>query len=67
MNATRAFNVLTLTTIILLAGCFGANDSSATADDEEHTHAEPNAAPVIYLQIADYMGDGIECGPFATC
>jgi hypothetical protein len=66
MNATRAFNVLTLTTIILLAGCFGATDSSATADDEEHTHAEPNAAPVIYLQDADYMYDGFECES-STC
>ena len=34
MNATRAFNVMTLTTILLLAGCFGADDSSASADDD---------------------------------
>jgi len=66
MNATRAFNVLTLTTIILLAGCFGATDSSATADDEEHTHAEPNAAPVIYLQDVDNIDDGFECES-STC
>jgi len=49
MNATRTFNVMTLTTILLLAGCLGADDSSASADD--HTHdADPNAAPAIFLQ-----------------
>jgi hypothetical protein len=35
MNATRAFNVMTLTTILLLAGCFGADDSSASADETD--------------------------------
>ena len=57
MNATRAFNVMTLTTILLLAGCFGADDSSASADD--HTHdADPNAAPAIFLQdSSDLMWD----------
>ena len=35
MNATRAFNILTMTTILLLAGCFGATDSSASADETD--------------------------------
>ena len=59
MNATRAFNVMTLTTILLLAGCLGADDSSAAADD--HTHdADPNAAPAIFLQdSSDLMWDPV--------
>jgi hypothetical protein len=44
MTHTRTFNVLTLTTILFLAGCFGMGDSAEAADDHEHT---PNAAPVL--------------------
>ena len=44
MSHTRTFNVLTLTTILFLAGCFGMGDSAEAADEHEHT---PNAAPVL--------------------
>ena len=49
MNYTRTFNVLTLTTILFLAGCFGIGDSAEAADDHEHT---PNAAPVLETGFA---------------
>ena len=44
MSQIRTFNVLTLTTILFLAGCFGMGDSAEAADEHEHT---PNAAPVL--------------------
>ena len=53
MNYTRTFNVLTLTAILFLAGCFGIGDSAEAADDHEHT---PNASPVI-----DIFGSIEEC------
>ena len=49
MNYTRTFNVLTLTAILFLAGCFGIGDSAEAADDHEHT---PNAAPVLETGFA---------------
>ena len=49
MSQTRTFNVLTLTTILFLAGCFGMGDSAEAADDHEHT---PNAAPVLETGFA---------------
>ncbi|MFL2962532.1 MAG: hypothetical protein ACJZ2K_06110 [Candidatus Poseidoniaceae archaeon] len=49
MSQIRTFNVLTLTMILFLAGCFGMGDSAEAADDHEHT---PNAAPVLETGFA---------------
>ena len=51
MNQIRTFNVLTLASILLLAGCFGMGDSAEASDDHDHT---PNAAPVISLYQPNY-------------
>ena len=65
MNYTRTFNVLTLTAILFLAGCFGIGDSAEAADDHEHT---PNAAPVISLEQPDYQDSSFQCDQAAgTC
>ena len=48
MSVTRTFNVITLTLILFLAGCFGLGDSAEAADDHEHT---PNAAPVLHAEL----------------
>ena len=48
MSPTRTLNVLTLTLILFLAGCFGLGDSAEAADDHEHT---PNAAPVLHAEL----------------
>ena len=65
MNYTRTFNVLTLTTILFLAGCFGIGDSAEAADDHEHT---PNAAPVISLEQPNYQDSSFQCDQAAgTC
>jgi len=62
MSPVRTFNVLTLATILLLAGCFGLGDSAEAAEgDHDHT---PNAAPVISLDLS--AGLAIECGTI-TC
>ena len=41
-------NVITLTLILFLAGCFGLGDSAEAADEHEHT---PNAAPVLHAEL----------------
>ena len=65
MNYTRTFNVLTLTAILFLAGCFGIGDSAEAADDHEHT---PNAAPVISLEQPNYQDSSFQCDLAAgTC
>ncbi|MFL2966452.1 MAG: hypothetical protein ACJZ5D_01975 [Candidatus Thalassarchaeaceae archaeon] len=65
MNYTRTFNVLTLTAILFLAGCFGIGDSAEAADDHEHT---PNAAPVISLEQPNYQDSSFQCDQAAgTC
>ena len=46
MSPTRAINVVTLSLILFLAGCFGAGSTADAAD--EHTHT-PNASPTISL------------------
>ena len=43
MNAIRSFNVITLTLILVLAGCFGASDGTVSAEEG----AELNSAPVL--------------------
>ena len=48
MSATRTLNVITLSLILFLAGCFGLGDSAEAADDHEHT---PNAAPVLHAEL----------------
>ena len=48
MSVTRTLNVITLTLILFLAGCFGLGDSAEAADDHEHT---PNAAPVLHAEL----------------
>ena len=48
MNQIRTFNVLTLASILLLAGCFGMGDSAEASDDHDHT---PNAAPVLHAEL----------------
>ena len=56
MSATRTLNVITLSLILFLAGCFGLGDSAEAADDHEHT---PNAAPVLHaeLMVNDMNGE----------
>lgn len=56
MSPTRALNVVTLSIILLLAGCFGLGDSAEASDEHEHT---PNAAPVLHgeLMLEDSDGD----------
>ena len=41
-------NVITLSLILLLAGCFGLGDSAEASDEHEHT---PNAAPVLHGEL----------------
>ena len=48
MSPTRTLNVITLSLILLLAGCFGLGDSAEAADEHEHT---PNAAPVLHGEL----------------
>ena len=48
MSLTRTLNVITLSLILLLAGCFGLGDSAEAADEHEHT---PNAAPVLHGEL----------------
>lgn len=55
MSPTRTFNVLTLTLILFLAGCFGIGDSAEAADDHDHT---PNAAPVLHAELMLDDGNG---------
>ena len=56
MSTTRTLNVITLSTILLLAGCFGLGDSAEASDEHEHT---PNAAPVLHgeLMLDDLDGE----------
>ena len=56
MSPTRTLNVVTLSIILLLAGCFGLGDSAEASDNHEHT---PNAAPVLHgeLMLDDSDGD----------
>ncbi|MGB1991114.1 MAG: hypothetical protein ACPHUO_02925 [Candidatus Poseidoniaceae archaeon] len=56
MSPTRTLNVVTLSIILLLAGCFGLGDSAEASDDHEH---EPNAAPVLHgeLMLDDLDGE----------
>ena len=64
MSQIRTFNVLTLTMILFLAGCFGMGDSAEAADDHEHT---PNAAPVLHAElILDDNNDDLDY-PLANC
>ena len=35
MNAIRAFNVITLSLILILVGCFGASDGTVSAEDTD--------------------------------
>ena len=48
MKITRTINVITLTLILFLAGCFGLSDAAEAADEHEHT---PNAAPVLHAEL----------------
>ena len=48
MSATRTLNVITLSLVLFLAGCFGLGDSAEASDDHEHT---PNAAPVLHAEL----------------
>ena len=48
MSPTRTMNVITLSLILLLAGCFGLGDSAEASDEHEHT---PNAAPVLHGEL----------------
>jgi len=43
MNAIRAFNVITLSLILVLVGCFGASDGTVSAEEND----ELNSAPVL--------------------
>ena len=57
MSPTRTINVVTLSLILLLAGCFGLGDNAeADSDDDDY---EPNAAPVLYgeLMLDDQNGE----------
>ena len=49
MNPARTMNVVTLSIILLLAGCFGLGDSAEASDEHEHT---PNAAPVLHAELS---------------
>ena len=55
MSPTRALNVVTLSIILLLAGCFGLGDSAEASDEHEHT---PNAAPVLHGELMLDDSDG---------
>jgi len=59
MNAIRAFNVITLSLIMVLVGCFGASDGTVSAEEND----EPNSPPV--LDGTSYLQD-VECTA-ATC
>ena len=48
MSPTRTINVVTLSLILLLAGCFGLGD---TAEADDRDDSPPNAAPVIYGEL----------------
>ena len=48
MSPTRTLNVVTLSIILLLAGCFGLGDSAEASDEHEHT---PNSAPVLHGEL----------------
>ena len=56
MSPTRTINVVTLSLILFLAGCFGLGDT-AEADDNDDT--APNSAPVIHgeLMLDDQNGE----------
>ena len=56
MSPARTLNVVTLSIILLLAGCFGLGDSAEASDEHEHT---PNAAPVVHgeLMLDDLDGE----------
>ena len=55
MSPTRTLNVVTLSIILLLAGCFGLGDSAEASDEHEHT---PNAAPVLHGELMLDDSDG---------
>ena len=55
MSPTRTLNVVTLSIILLLAGCFGLGDSAEASDEHEHT---PNAAPVLHGELMLEDSDG---------
>ena len=58
MNPTRTLNVVTLSIILLLAGCFGLGDSAEASDEHEHS---PNAAPVLHGELMlDHADEGLE-------
>ena len=52
MSPVRTFNVLTLTTILLLAGCFGLGDSAEAAEEDDDTTV---TATLTAQDIADAM------------
>jgi hypothetical protein len=52
MSPVRTFNVLTLTTILLLAGCFGLGDSAEAAEEADDTTV---TATLTAQDIADAM------------
>jgi hypothetical protein len=52
MSPVRTFNVLTLTAILLLAGCFGLGDSAEAAEEDEDTTV---TATLTAQDIADAM------------
>ena len=52
MSPVRTFNVLTLTTILLLAGCFGLGDSAEATEEAEDTTV---TATLTAQDIADAM------------
>jgi len=56
MSPTRTINVVTLSLILLLAGCFGLGDSAEADSNDDY---EPNAAPVLHgeLMLDDQNGE----------
>jgi len=52
MSPVRTFNVLTLATILLLAGCFGLGDSAEAAEEDDDTTV---TATLTAQDIADAM------------
>ena len=56
MSPTRTINVLTLSLILFLAGCFGLGD---TAEADDNDDPAPNSAPVIHgeLMLDDQNGE----------
>jgi len=52
MSPVRTFNVLTLATILLLAGCFGLGDSAEAAEEDDDTIV---TATLTAQDIADAM------------